>query len=83
MRDVFGWDSDRCACFWISPFAWWAMIQAKTTETSYLCPIPFSQRLRHLFQDRTNGQFNVFEGELRELLGKSLDKLRTGHGSVD
>lgn len=83
MRDVFSWDSDRCACFWITPFAWWAMIQTEATETSYLRPIPLRQRLRHLIQDRTNGQLNVFERELRELVGKSLDKFRTGHDSVD
>jgi len=81
--DVFGWDSDGCASFWIAPLAWWSMIQTETTETSYLYPITFSQRLGDLFQDRKDGQFSVFEGELRELLGKSLDKLRTGHSSVD
>lgn len=83
MRGVFGWDRDGGTCFGITPFARRAMIQTEATETSDLCSIPFSQRLRHLIQDGTNGQFDVFEGELRELLGKSLDQFRTGHGSVD
>jgi hypothetical protein len=55
------------------------VVDPEAAESAYLYPPSSRQRAHHLVQDRADGQFDVFGGELGLAGGQVLDEFCARH----
>ena len=79
MRYIFRGYENRFSALWFSPFAWWTVVQTKTSKPTDFNSITLDQCISEGIDNLLDGNFCVFRHQAGESGGKDSNKVSTGH----
>jgi len=79
VRHISASDRNRLSRFWIAPSVCGQTVQGEATETTDLDPVPRRQCLTHMLQHIFNSKSHILYGQVRLLMVKDIDELRSVH----